>query len=395
MRRCGWSNNKTNMHIVIAPDSFKDSLRAVKAAKHIKNGIEKIFPKAEFTLIPMADGGEGTVDALVQNRGGIYQNCSTTDPLGRSITARYGIVKDKKLAIIEMAAASGLELLTTKERNPLKTTSYGTGILIKDALDKGCQNLIIGLGGSATVDAGLGAMEALGMQFFDHNNKPVKTNGQTLANIYRYDSSQLDPRLQKTTIQFASDVTNPLNGNQGAASVFAPQKGADNKSTERLKKNLEHISTIIHSEQNPALDKDEGTGAAGGFAFPFLALMERTSIKSGFSIIAAHVNLEETIKKADFVITGEGKIDDQTGFGKTPVGIAQLAKKWQKPCYAFAGTCGERLDNLYETGLSAIIPLSHKPQSLDEAIKNADKNLERSAEMLARIVYSIYKHTNT
>ncbi len=382
------------MKIVIAPDSFKDSLSAVEAAKHIKKGLEKFFPKAVFTLIPMADGGEGTVDALVQNMGGTYQKCESVDPLGRSITSKYGIVKEKKLAIIEMAAASGLELLTPKERNPLIASSYGTGVLIKDALDKGCRKLIIGLGGSATVDAGLGAMEALGMQFLDSKDKPVKIKGETLAKIYRYDTSNLDSRLQKTNIQFASDVTNPLNGDHGAAMIFAPQKGADEHATEILKRNLEHISTIITSKHNPAIEKIEGSGAAGGFAFPFLALLEKSSIESGFSIIAGNAKLEEAMREADFVFTGEGKIDQQTSYGKTPVGIAQLAKKHKKPCYAFAGTCGDKLEKLYEKGFSAIIPLSQRPESLEDALKNAEKNLEKSAEMWARIVSSINKPIN-
>lgn len=375
------------MKILIAPDKFKGSLSAFEVADNIEKGILKVFPKAIVVKVPMADGGEGTVESLVDATGGKIIKTNVKDPLFRDIESFYGILGDGKTAVIEMAAASGLYLLKDYERNPMITTTYGTGQLIKDALDRGCRRFIIAIGGSATNDGGAGMATALGVKFYDKDGREIGLGGGELSKIYSIDTSNLDERLKECEFIVACDVANPLIGENGASRVYGPQKGATKEMVEVLDKNLEHYGKLLEKYFNKKIIDVPGSGAAGGLGAGLMAFLN-AQLKNGIEIIIETLKLEEKIKEADIVISGEGKIDFQTAFGKTISGIAKLCKKHNKPLIVIAGTV-EDIENLYEIGVSSIFSIVEKPMSLEDAIKNAPTLLEKSAERIFRLIKAI------
>ncbi len=371
------------MKIVIAPDSFKESLSAWEAANHIEAGLLKVRKDIDTLKIPLADGGEGTVDALVKGTGGKYIKTKVMDPLNREIEAIFGILGDAETAVIEMTAASGIALLKNHEKDPLVTSTYGTGQLIRRALDEECKKIIIGLGGSATNDGGAGMAQALGIKFLDDDYQQIGPGGGQLSNIKLIDVSGIDPRLKNCRVIAACDVNNPLTGPGGASRVYGPQKGADEKSVELLDKNLKHYAALIHKFMKIDVDHIPGAGAAGGIAAGLMAFCN-AYLKPGFDIIKTYLNLEEKIKNADLIITGEGKIDAQTKYGKTPYGMAQLAKKYSIPVIGLAGMLGNGYEELYQKGFKSLFSIADRPMGLDESMERAAELLASGAERVFR-----------
>ncbi|MCL2520639.1 MAG: glycerate kinase [Spirochaetaceae bacterium] len=373
------------MKIVIAPDSFKESLTAEEACRAIEEGFKKIFSQATYAKVPMADGGEGTMEALVSARGGHIYEAETLDPLGKPIKAVYAILGDGQTAVIEMAKTSGLALVPREERNPLITTTYGTGQLIKAALDKGATNFLVTIGGSATNDGGVGMVQALGGHFYDKEGKELAFGGGELGKLVKIDLSRLDNRLSKVTITAACDVDNPLTGPRGASRTFGPQKGATPEGVELLDANLKHLAGIIKSQLGKDIEEAPGAGAAGGIGGGLMAFAN-AKLERGVNIVAKAANLEETIKNANLVITAEGGMDFQTRFGKTPYGVAQVAKKYNLPVIALVGTIGKEAETLYEHGFDAIFSIVPGAVSLEEALKDGFKNLANCSENVARLI---------
>lgn len=353
------------MKIVVAPDSFKGSLTAIEVAGGIERGIREIFPEAEIIKIPMADGGDGTVQCLVNATGGKILREKVTGPLGEEVLASYGILGDKKTAVIEMAEASGLTLVPVNKRNPLVTTTYGTGQLIRAALDQGCRKMIIGIGGSATNDGGAGMVQALGAKLLDEEGKEIGFGGGELKKISRIDIRHMDKRLSDTKILVASDVTNPLCGPKGASRVYGPQKGATPEMAEELDKSLAHFAKIIKRDLHKDVKDMPGAGAAGGLGASLMAFLN-AELRPGIDIVIEVVKLEEAIKGADLVITGEGKIDSQTIYGKAPIGVAKIAKKYNIPVIAIAALIGDDADIVHQYGIDNLIKVSEPPVSLTE-----------------------------
>ena len=372
------------MRIVIAPDSFKHSLTARKVAESISEGIHNVLPDTETILVPVADGGEGTVQSLVDATGGRIEKLKVHDPLMRKTNSFLGMLGDDKTAVIEMAAASGIELLNDNDLDPMIASTFGTGELMKKALDLGCYKMIIGIGGSATNDGGLGMAKALGVKFRDAAGNEVGEGGGKLADISEIDDSGLDERLKQCEVLVAADVTNPLTGENGATEVYGPQKGANREQVKKLDKNLEHFGRLLYRIYRKDFAVMKGAGAAGGLGAGLLAFAG-ARIRHGFDIVAEITNLEEKIIGADLVITGEGKIDHQTQFGKTPFGVASIAKKYNKPLVAFAGTLGEEYEALYKKGFDVIMPITIKPIPLREALEKAGPLLRQAAERVARM----------
>ena len=365
------------MNILVAPDSFKDSLSASEVSRIISEAISDVIPSASIRKIPISDGGEGLLEALLTPLQGTLVSVSVKDPLHRTIEASYGLVDQGKTAIIEMATASGLELLSIEERNPLITSTYGTGELIKNALDKGCTKIIIGLGGSATNDGGIGMIKALGGLFLDQYNQEIPDGGAALSTLHSIDLSGLDKRLQQVAIVCACDVDNPLTGPSGASYVYAKQKGASDNMLAVLDSNLSNYATVIKATLNKDLEHISGTGAAGGTAMGLLAFLDAT-LTPGIALITELLHLEKHIKEAQLVVTGEGKIDIQTLHGKTIMGIASLAKKHSIPVLVFTGSIGHGISEIYDQGVTAIFSIVSEPMSLETAIKNAAQLLEAS-----------------
>lgn len=375
------------MNILVAPDSFKDSLSASEASRIISEAISALIPSASIRQIPISDGGEGLLEALLTPLQGTLVSVSVKDPLHRTIEASYGLVDQGKTAIIEMATASGLELLSIEERNPLITSTYGTGELIKNALDKGCTKIIIGLGGSATNDGGIGMIKALGGLFLDQYNQEIADGGGALSTLHSIDLSGLDKRLQQVAIVCACDVDNPLTGPSGASYVYAKQKGASDNMLAVLDSNLSNYATVIKATLNKDLEHISGTGAAGGTAMGLLAFLDAT-LTPGIALITELLHLEKHIKEAQLVVTGEGKIDIQTLHGKTIMGIASLAKKHSIPVLVFTGSIGHGISEIYDQGVTAIFSIVSQPMSLETAIKNA-------AELLKTSVTNVFTSLNT
>jgi len=372
------------MKIVIAPDSYKGSLSALQVAEAIERGIKKVDSGIETILVPMADGGEGTVQSLVDASEGRIVELIVHDPLFRKIKSFYGIMGDGKTAIIEMAAASGLPFLAPDERNPMKTTTYGTGELIKDALDKGCTDIIIGLGGSATNDGGCGMAQALGVRFLDANGDDIGFGGQELSKIQSIDISEIDSRIQSVQFLAACDVDNPLCGEKGASAVYGRQKGASEDDVITLEKGLNHFSTLVKQQLDMDINDIPGAGAAGGLGAGVMIFLQ-AQLQRGIEIVTQITNLSEKMNGADLVITGEGRIDFQTAFGKTPFGVAQVAKAKNISTIALAGSLGEGYKTLYKKGFDGIFSIIDKPMSLQEAINNAAELLENAAENVIRL----------
>lgn len=375
------------MKIIIAPDSFKGSLTAQEAVQAIRTGILRALPEAECVGVPMSDGGEGTVRSLVDATGGRIVRVSVTDPLGRPTNAEYGILGDERTAVIEMAAASGIQYVDETTRNPLTATTYGTGELIKDALDRGVTDIIVGLGGSATNDGGAGMAQALGVRLLDADGMPLPFGGAALAELSTVDTSGLDPRLAGARIRLASDVTNPLTGARGASVVFGLQKGATADMVERLDAALSHYAAVIREQLGREIESVPGAGAAGGLGAGFLAFTE-ASMQSGVDLVVEATGLTSLAKGADYCLTGEGGVDSQTQYGKTPMGVARAVKQASPNCtvVALAGCIGPGADRLYDLGIDAIFGITQGVCTMHDAIDHAADNLSRTAENVARLL---------
>ena len=373
------------MKIVIAPDSYKESLSALEVAQAVEAGFRQVFPDADYVLVPVADGGEGTVDAMVAATGGRKETVTVSGPLGEPVEAFYGLTGDGDTAVIEMAAASGLALVPPDRRNPLLTNSRGTGELIRAALDAGARRFILGIGGSATNDGGAGMVQALGVRLLDLEGRELDGSGGDLARLERIDVSALDPRLAECRIEVACDVDNPLTGARGASAVFGPQKGATPEMVQALDANLARLARIVGRDLGVAVDTVPGAGAAGGMGAAMLAFFGAT-LKPGIEIVTAAVDLDTHVRDADLVITGEGRIDFQTVHGKTPIGVARVAKRHGKPVIGIAGSLGAEVGVVHAHGIDAVFSVLGKPCTLDEALRDAAANVELTARNVAAVL---------
>ena len=373
------------MKIVIAPDSFKESLTALEVAQAIEKGMRNVLPEAEFIKVPMADGGEGTVQSLVDATGGTIISRTVTGPLGEPVEAFLGLSGDKKTAVIEMAAASGLHLVPVEKRNPLITTTRGTGELISAALDFDVEHIIIGIGGSATNDGGAGMAQALGIKLLDVAGAEIGEGGGALGEISSIDMTQIDPRLSSVKIEVACDVDNPLTGPTGASAIFGPQKGATPEMVKILDQNLHHYAETISSNLGKDIEQVPGAGAAGGLGGGLMAFLS-AELKRGVEIVLDATRLEEQVKDADLVITGEGKIDAQTVFGKTPIGVAKTAKKHNVSVIAIAGNVASDSHVVHDYGIDAVFSIVPGIISLSNAFENASEYVERVSANIASVV---------
>lgn len=373
------------MKIVIAPDSFKESLTALEVASAIEIGFKRIFPNAEYVKLPMADGGEGTVQSLVDATQGRLVETVVTAPLGNRVQSFFGLSGDGHTAIIEMAAASGLHLVPMEKRNPCLTTSFGTGELIKQALDLNVRHIILGIGGSATNDGGVGMLQALGLRLLDKGGQPIGFGGAELANITEIQADGLDPRLQQVQIEVACDVNNPLCGERGASAIFGPQKGATAEMVTQLDAALAHFAAIAERDCGKQIREQAGAGAAGGMGGGLL-LLPHVQLKAGVQIVLDNLKLAEQVKDADLVITGEGRMDAQSILGKTPVGVARTAKQFNKPVVAIVGCLREDYDVVYEHGIDAVFPIIRSLGDLPTILKQGEQNLISAAENVARLM---------
>lgn len=372
------------MKIVIAPDSFKESLSALEAAEAIEKGFKQVIPDAEYVKVPMADGGEGTVKSLVDATGGEIISRTVTGPLGTPVEAFFGVLGNKKTAVIEMAAASGLHLVPAEMRNPLLTTTRGTGELIAAALDHGVKHIIIGIGGSATNDGGAGMAKALGVLLLDGNGAEIGEGGGALKDLVSIDISRLDPRIAGLTMEVACDVDNPLTGAKGASAIFGPQKGATPEMVKQLDQNLAHYAAIIERDLGKEIREVPGAGAAGGLGGGLLAFLP-SELKRGVDIVIEATGLSQIVSDADLVITGEGKIDGQTIFGKTPIGVAKTAKKHGVPVIGIAGNVADDSKAVHEHGIDAVFSIVPGIVSLGDAFMNAGEYAERTAANIAAV----------
>lgn len=375
------------MKIVIAPDSFKGSLTAKQAAGAIYAGVKRVFPDADYEVVPMADGGEGTVQSLVDATEGHFKTAEVLNPLGEPVSAEYGFLGDGHTAVIEMAAASGIQFVNAATKNPLITTTYGTGQLMLDAMHHGAKEIIIGIGGSATTDGGQGMAEALGVKFLTAAGTPIARGGGGLADLASIDTSGIDPLVKTTTVRIASDVTNPLVGAKGSAAVFGPQKGATPAMVATLDANLTHYAAVINRTLGRNLAEFPGAGAAGGLGAGLLAFTQ-SRMESGIEIVVRETHLKERARNADLAFTGEGAIDFQTQYGKTPMGTAQAVKMAspQSKVIGLAGNVGEGIDQLYDLGIDAIFGILPGVVDLSTAIQQGEANLTRTAENIARVI---------
>ncbi len=374
------------MKTVIAIDSFKGSMTSMEAGYAISDGICRVLPEAEVLVRPLADGGEGTVDALVAGMNGVQETVTVTGPLGAPVAAKYGIIGKSKSAIIEMSAAAGITLVPENERNPLNTTTYGVGNLIRDAILKGCRNFIIGIGGSATNDCGVGMLQALGFGMLDGDGNQVPYGAKGLKSIKRITDDNVIPQLEECNFQIACDVTNPLCGEEGCSAVYGPQKGADAAMVKQMDSWLSDFAALT-KEKYPDADADfPGTGAAGGLGYAFMAYLNG-KLEPGIEIILRETGLESYIKNSELVITGEGQLDFQTSFGKAPSGVAALAKKYNIPVIAFAGSVTKDAAECNKHGIDAFFPILRRICTLEEAMntENAKVNLTDTAEQVMRL----------
>lgn len=367
---------------MIAPDSFKESMTALEVAGAVETGFQKIFSDWEYVKVPMADGGEGTVQSLVDAMNGSIKKVEVLDPLGRRIEAFYGISGDGKQAVIEMAAASGLELLKSHERDVMSATSWGLGDLIRSALDEKVEKILIGIGGSATNDAGAGMIQSLGGKLLDKDGEQISYGGAGLKNLDKIDVSELDPRLNDVVIEVACDVTNPLTGMNGASYVYGPQKGADKQQIKELDQYLKHFSKVLRRDLDMDIEDEPGAGAAGGVGGALLAFFN-AELRRGGELITEILSLEEVIKDADLVITGEGGINHQTIFGKTPIIVAQMAKKYDIPVIAFVGSISEGYEEVHEQGIDAVFSIISEVADLEKTLKMGIQNVEITAYNIA------------
>ncbi|MGL6176554.1 MAG: glycerate kinase [Vibrionaceae bacterium] len=372
------------MKIVIAPDSFKESLSAMAVADAIEAGFKQVFPDAQYVKLPMADGGEGTVQSLIDATQGRLFEVPVTAPLGNRVQGFLGLLGDGKRAVIEMAAASGLHLVAPEQRNPLITSSFGTGELILRALDLGVTHLILGIGGSATNDGGAGMMQALGAKLLKNDGSAIAHGGAALAELASIDLSTLDPRLSSLHIEVACDVDNPLCGAKGASAVFGPQKGATPEMVAQLDSALSHYADCIERATGKQVRDIAGTGAAGGMGAALVGLLN-AKLKPGIAIVIEALNLAHIVADADLVITGEGRIDSQTIHGKTPIGVARCAKQFGKPVIGIAGCLSDDCGVVHAHGLDAVFAVVNRAMPLPEALATAKINLELTARNVAAL----------
>ncbi|MDF7758482.1 glycerate kinase [Kosakonia cowanii] len=373
------------MKIVIAPDSYKESLTALEVATAIEAGFSEVYPDAEYVKIPVADGGEGTVEAMVAATQGRVVKVVVKGPLGEEVDAFYGLSGDEQSAFIEMAAASGLERVPPAKRDPLITTSWGTGELIRHALDAGVKHIIIGIGGSATNDGGAGMVQALGAKLLDEQGKQIAAGGAALESLARIDIGELDRRLAQCRIDVACDVTNPLTGKEGASAVFGPQKGATPAMIERLDKALAHYAQIIARDLDCDVLTLPGGGAAGGMGAALYAFCG-AGLRQGIEIVTDALALDEHVADADLVITGEGRIDSQTVHGKVPVGVARVAKRYDIPVIGIAGSLTADVGVVHDHGIDAVFSVIYSICSLDDALANAGENVRFTARNVAAVL---------
>ena len=373
--------------IVIAPDSFKGNLTSLEVASCLEKGVKRVLPKVKCVKVPMADGGEGTVQSMVDAAKGKFVSKRVNGPAGKLVTAKYGWLAKQKTAVIEMAEASGLPLVEGREKNPLKTTSYGTGQLMLDAINKGAKKIIIGIGGSATNDGGVGMAQALGVKFLNSNNREIKELGcgGMIAKIASIDLTAIDPRVAKTKIVVACDVENPLFGKNGASHVFGPQKGATPKMVLQLDENLKRLSKLMKRDLKKDVGRMPGAGAAGGLGAGLMAFTG-AKLESGINIVLQATSLTKYIKGADLVLTGEGRVDFQTAFGKTPSGVAKAAKKHKVPVIAIGGALSDDARQVFDHGIDCIESAAAKDMTLETAILNSKQDLANAAERVIRMI---------
>ena len=372
------------MKMVIAADSYKGSCSTLEVAFAIEKGIRKVFKDADVIKIPVADGGEGTVDALVSGIGGNYYEAEVIGPLGDTVISKYGVL-DNGIAVIEMAAASGITLIEREKLNPMLTTTYGTGQLLKAAMDKGCKKIFLGIGGSATNDAGVGMAQALGASFKDIDGNEIDYGGGELAKIVDINITKLDSRLKETEITIISDVINPLCGPNGASVVYGPQKGATPEMVKQLDANLAHYASMIKKKLGKDIIDVPGTGAAGGVGVSLLTYTNAI-ITPGIDKVLDISDIDSHLELADLVITGEGQIDRQSVCGKVPVGVAKRALKYKVPVLAIVGSVGEGASEVYAHGVDAVFAIVNRPMTLNEAIENAEVLIEQAAENVMRMI---------
>ena len=382
------------MKVVIAIDSLKGSLTSIEAGKAIKEGILNVID-AEVIVKPLADGGEGTTEALVEGLGGETVEIFVMGPQKDKIKAAYGYIAESKTAIIEMAAAAGI-MLASKEKNPMEATTYGVGEMIKDAINRGCRNFIIGIGGSATNDGGIGMLTALGFDFYDNNGNKLGIDAKELGKISIISTENAMPELSECNFKIACDVINQLYGENGATYIYGPQKGVTEEIKEKLDKDMAHYAKVTKKYLNNDYSEASGAGAAGGLGFAFLSYLHG-NLQQGIKLIIDTIKLEECIKDADYVITGEGCLDKQTVMGKAPVGVAKLAKKYDKTVIALAGSVTDDAVKCNENGIDAYFPILLKVIPLQEAMKKetAKKNIVKTTEQIFRLISAVeYKKDN-
>lgn len=379
------------MKVVIAMDSFKGSLTSIEAGNAVKRGILKADPNADIIVRPLADGGEGTVDALIQGMHGTERHADVSGPAGDPVDCKYGILPDHT-AVIEMAAAAGLTLIPPEKRNPLYTTTYGVGEAIRDAIQHGCRNFMIGIGGSGTNDGGVGMLEALGYSFLDQSGKEISQGAIGLKDLAEINTDSVIPELSECSFRIACDVDNPLCGANGCSAVYGPQKGADAEMIEKMDRWLFHYAELCRKLFPESSPDYAGSGAAGGLGFAFHTFLHG-KLESGVRIVLEETHLEDEIRDADFAFTGEGRIDAQTTMGKAPGGLAKIASRYGIPVIAFAGSVSEDAFRCNQQGITAYFPILRNIVSLDEAMKheNAERNLMDTAEQIFRLITAVRK----
>lgn len=381
------------MKVVIAIDSLKGSLTSIQAGESIKKGIQRVDKEANIVIKPLADGGEGTVDALVNGMGGTMEFIKVSGPAGKKVLAKYGIIKETKTAIMEMSQAAGITQVTEEERNPLYTTTYGVGEMIHDAIGKGCRRFIMGIGGSATNDGGVGMLQALGFDFLDKDGNQIKHGAIGLKDLIKIEDKNVIQELKECEFHIACDVTNPLCGKQGCSAIFGPQKGATEEMVERMDQWLSDYAKIALEDGFAKADKTlAGTGAAGGLGFAFLTFTN-AKLQSGIDLILRETKLAEEIKDADIVITGEGCLDHQTAMGKAPIGVAKLAKKYGKLVLGFSGAVTKGATACNEEGIDAYFPIVRSAVLLEDAMKKkvAEENMIDTVEQVFRLIkFGVY-----
>jgi glycerate kinase len=372
------------LRIVVSPQAFKHSIGAREAALAIQRGILQAAPDAETILIPVADGGDGTLAALIDTTGGSYREATVTGPLGEPLAARWGVMGDGETAVIEMALASGLALIPDDRRDPLRATTRGTGELMLAALDDGYRRIIVGLGGSATNDGGAGMASALGARFLDSQDGQLPAGGAALENLTNVDALALHPALSATTVVGATDVTNPLCGDTGASAIFGPQKGATPEMVSQLDRCLANLASVIRSDLGVDVLNTPGSGAAGGLGAGLIAFAG-AELRSGIDMVCDVLDFDRNVRGADLVITGEGRADRSTAFDKAPVGIARRARQFGVPTVLVAGSLGPGYETLYQHGIDAIVPIAEEPADLASSLRRGSELLERAAERAVRL----------